>query len=139
MKIIDKKVKWDKLSTNYANGKINDYIGIFASTNKEEAKKAIWNEFGTAKAPPRPFIVPTYIDNEKWINQQVLKSLKKLESPKLFMNVISLRLVEKVKHKINTMKHPKLAPSTIKKKGHGKLLVETGDMLSSVKHKREVH
>ncbi|MGL4998724.1 MAG: hypothetical protein ACRC5T_07115 [Cetobacterium sp.] len=138
MEIIDKRAKWDKLLSDYSKGTINDYIGIFASTDKEEAKKAIFNEFGTAKAPPRPFLVPTYIDNEKWINQQVLKSLKKLESPRLFMNVISLRLVEKVKHKINTMKHPKLAPSTIKKKGHAKLLIETGDMLNSIKHKREV-
>lgn len=123
----------DKILKNFDNCNFEDYIGLMSETDPKATEKGLYNEFGTAKAPARPFVEPTYINNEKWIIQQVEKGLRTFRSPRNIMNIVSLRMVEKIRHKIDTMKYPKLAESTVAKKGHGMLLKDSYDMYGAIK------
>lgn len=134
----DNRKTLDKILKNFDNCNFEDYIGLMSETDPEETKKGIWNEFGysgdkRSTVPARPFVEPTYINNEKWIIQQVEKGLRTFRNPRNIMNIVSLRMVEKIRHKIDTMKYPKLAESTVAKKGHGMLLKDSYDMYGAIK------
>lgn len=133
----DDRRKLDKILNNFDNTNFSDYIGLFSEINEKATQKGIFNEFGTAKAPARPFVEPTYLKNEKWMIQQVKKNLKKFNSPKVFMTVMSEELVDKTKHTIDVMKYPQLAESTIIKKGNDKLLIDTKEMYEAITTTRE--
>ncbi|MGL5712969.1 MAG: hypothetical protein ACRCX2_08115 [Paraclostridium sp.] len=133
VQVKDDRKKLDKILKNFDNCNFEDYIGLMSDLDTEATEKGLFNEFGTSKAPSRPFVEPTYINNEKWIIQQVEKGLRSFRSPRAILNIVSLKMVEKIRHKIDTMKYPKLAESTVKKKGHGKLLKDSYDMYSSIK------
>lgn len=138
VQVKDDRKKLDKILKNFDNCNFEDYIGLMSDLDPEATKKGIWNEFGydgdkRSPVPSRPFVEPTYINNEKWIIQQVEKGLRSFRSPRAILNIVSLKMVEKIRHKIDTMKYPKLAESTVKKKGHGKLLKDSYDMYSSIK------
>lgn len=134
----DDRRKIDKILVNFEDCNFEDYIGLISSINPVETQRGIYNEYGTANAPARPFIEPTYLKNEKYLIQQVLKNLKKFESPKVFISKLSGEMVEKIRYKIDIMKYPKLAPSTVARKGHDKLLKDTYEMYNAIKTVRRV-
>lgn len=132
VQVEDNRKVIDKILKNFDNCNFEDYVGLFSSVDPVATQKGIWNEFGTAKAPARPFIEPTYQSNEKYLQQQVIKHLRQFDSPRDFMRVLSIKMVDKVRHKIDTMKYPKLKESTTIKKGHGKLLKDSYEMYTSI-------
>ena len=73
--------------------------------DEENAKKALYNEFGTDKIPARPFIRPEQIGS---------------------------KMVQNIKKAINNSDYPRNAVSTIKKKGFDFPLIETRDMYNSL-------
>lgn len=138
MKVVtkDNRAKIDLIFSNFDNGNIDDYIGIIGELTPNVVDRAVYNEYGTANAPSRPFLEPTVLKNKNYITQQVKKHLRKLENPNDFMNIISQSMVDKIKHKIDTMKYPRLAESTIKRKGRNDLLKDTEEMYRSITYKR---
>ena len=132
----DDRSKLDKILTNFNDVNFEDKIGLLSDVNENATKKGIYNEFGTAIAPARPFLEPTYLKNENYIIQQIKKYLRAFENPYNFMNVISSTMVDKIKHKIDKMKYPRLAKSTIARKGHNMLLKDTMEMYEAITYRR---
>lgn len=126
----------DQFIANFDNCNFDEFVGLISNLNPKEAQKGIFNEFGTSKAPARPFLEPSYLKNEKWIIQQVIKNAKKLKSPKQTVDEIGDEMVDRIKHKINVMKYPKLAQSTIKRKGRDDLLKDTEKMYQAIRKVR---
>ena len=86
--------------------------------DEENAKKALYNEFGTDKIPARPFIRRGLDNIEKELD-------KKPEQ-------IGSKMVQNIKKAINNSDYPQNAISTIKKKGFDFPLIETRDMYNSL-------
>jgi len=128
--LVDNLIKQFDMNSDY-------YIGIFADSDPEEAQKGIFNEYGTLNAPPRPFLMPTVLANEKFLIQKIESKLKKLENPHMFMNDMANIFLGKVKHKIDVMKYPVLSPLTIQRKGHGKLLKDSYKMYNALQVRKE--
>lgn len=138
MKVVtkDDRKKLDLIFNNFDNVHFDDYIGIIGELTPNVVDRAIYNEYGTPNAPSRPFLEPTVLKNQNYITQQVKKNIRKIINPYDFMNIISQTMVDKIKHKIDTMKYPKLAESTIKRKGRDDLLKDTEEMYKSITYKR---
>lgn len=97
---------------------------------------AMWNELGTSNAPSRPFMRDSVDDNIDKINAFLKVQLKKLvtggtdaESVLKAIGVFQKGLVQK---QIIDGDFEPNAPSTIKRKGSDKPLVDTGRMRQSV-------
>lgn len=86
--------------------------------DEENAKKALYNEFGTDKIPARPFIRRGLDNIEKELD-------KKPEQ-------IGSKMVQNIKKAINNSDYPRNAVSTIKKKGFDFPLIDTRDMYNSL-------
>lgn len=97
-----------------------------------------WNEFGNSKIPERSFLRST--TDEQRVNLERLKEkvytdiLYGIRTPKEALSVVGEFLTGKVKRKIQTLKVPQNAPSTIKNKGSSNPLIDTGQMVQSIQH-----
>ena len=98
---------------------------------------AIWQEFGwdefNVRFPPRPFFRWSIAKNEKvWMRLlgEFLKHYKYKSKPAL--EELAEIMKNDIRQYIVDMVSPELAPATIAKKGHDKLLIDTGLMLDSV-------
>jgi len=129
----DDRTVIDKLIADYDNFNVEYNIGLFDSTDSEEAQKGIYNEFGTSTAPPRPFIEPTILSNEKFLIKKIESELKKLSNPNIFLNDLANIMLNKTRNKIDKMKYPVLSAATIERKGHAKLLKDTYKMYNAIK------
>lgn len=100
---------------------------------KPVALVAAWNEFGTSSAPPRPFFRNMVAAKAKGWPKGIAESLKRND---LDVEKSLLQAGEGIKGQLQTsirdLVTPALAPSTIRRKGHDKPLIETAHMLNSV-------
>jgi len=140
VKITDDQTKLNELlAMNGTN--IEIAVGLFSESDPEATLKGQYNEQHTPSpsktiVPKRPFIEPTYIANEKWLIRMVKFELKKGKHPHIFLTHLMEQMVMKVKHRINMGHFKKLAPSTIKKKGHNLPLKDTMQMYNAIKSRR---
>lgn len=97
------------------------------------AAVAYWNEFGTDRMPPRPFMRQTIAKNQDQWPKLLAACLKQsggdLEKA---LDMTAERIVAQIQEEIRTLQSPPLAPSTVKAKGFDKPLIDTGHMLNSV-------
>lgn len=127
-------------------------VGVFSTATREGSKTTVaqyaaYNEFGTTKIPPRPFLRPTMEERqEEWteaIKGSVSSSLKSGQfNNRSILEVIGEGAVKDVKARIMSNVPPPNAPSTVaRKKAKGiepiRTLVETGLMHASVEYKIE--
>jgi hypothetical protein len=110
--------------------------GLFRDLDPEATLKGIYNELPNPRVPSRPFVEPTYIGNEKWMQRQVIANLKRGNNPNVFMVDMMNQMVDKIKHRINMGRFVKLADSTIAKKGHALPLKDTMEMYNAIKSRR---
>ena len=99
------------------------------------AEVALSNEMGTVKSPARPFMRPTFENNQtrwKTVFGKVLIDSIKNNNPNQAFNNLGDAVQGDIKKTISTISEPPLSPYTIKKKGNAKPLVDTGYMLNSV-------
>lgn len=101
-------------------------VGLFDESN---AKKALHNEFGTAEIPQRSFLRSAMAESEDEA-VDICASMADLEDG---ANVAAKFLERRVKHKIKNGSFVDNAPSTIKRKGFNKPLIDSGKMLAAVK------
>ena len=101
------------------------------------------HEFGTGRIPARPFMRPAVADHGgEWleiIGQGVKASMMGGPSPAEVLELVMLQAAGNVAEKIQSLPplDPKASAVTIKRKGHSKALIDTGQMFQSVTGKVE--
>lgn len=104
---------------------------------------AIWNEYGTQKIPSRPFIrIASDQNRRKWERLSADCINEILDGSRTRPGYIGKRIGKAMKADIQAVMGDKSklapnAPSTIKKKGHDKPLIDTGKLQSSVDYRVE--
>lgn len=125
------ELKRNQVFVGFQAGQVADDKGV------DMAQIAMFNELGTSTAPARPFLRDSVDENEDVIRDQCGKELKKLttgataETVLKRVGALGVRLVQE---KIESGSFEPNAPSTIKKKGSDKPLIDTGRMRQSVKY-----
>lgn len=104
----------------------------------EQAQKGAWNEFGTRTIPARPWMAPTADNNrERYADQvgaavgDVCDGVNARKAMKPVSTYASKTLVDAIE--AQRVGGPPLAASTVRAKGHGRKLIDTGAMLRSIK------
>ena len=125
------ELKQNQVFVGFQAGQVADDRGV------DMAQIAMFNELGTSTAPARPFLRDSVDENEDVIRDQCGKELKKLttgataETVLKRVGALGVRLVQE---KIVSGSFKTNAPSTIRKKGSDKPLIDTGRMRQSVKY-----
>lgn len=98
---------------------------------------AAWNELGTVHIPSRPFLRQSVDDNVSKINDFLQSRIKRLVnggSAEQFLKEIGIFQKDLIQDKITNGSFAPNAPSTVKKKGSSKPLIDTGRMRQSVNY-----
>lgn len=123
---------WDK-APSYDGGSVR--AGLLETAIYEDgtpvAQVGFWNEYGTRNIPPRPFMRSVIEqDGQQWA--QYLGKLIKTEDTGKALNVVGAEMAGAITGSILQFTTPPNAPSTIRKKGFNKPLIDTGVMSRSV-------
>lgn len=93
------------------------------------AQVAFWNEFGTTKAPPRPFFRAMLAHESPDLGKKVGKILKATDyDSDQTLGLIGTYLKDKLTQSIAEWTDPPNSETTIARKGFNKPLVDTGTM-----------
>lgn len=96
------------------------------------AQVAFWNEFGTSRAPSRPFFRAMIAkESAGWPELLGKAAVHYGYDAHQALSVIGEKINDDLKSSIVGWQGPQNAPSTIAKKGFNKPLIDTGDMLRS--------
>jgi len=99
------------------------------------------HEFGTEHIPARPFMRPAIEQNgQQWLDllgQGAKRVADGGFSARDVLELVALRAAGDVGKAIQAVTSPALSPITIKRKGHSKPLIDTGQMFQSVTGKVE--
>lgn len=129
-------------TTKYKEGicRVGFFEGSKYEGGKPVAAVAFWNEFGKG-VPPRPFMRPAIHENRSrliaMLRSNYQKALKDNENTLNVLERFGLMVQGLIQEQIITIMEPANAPSTIKRKGFNKPLIDTGVMLASVSHQTE--
>jgi len=115
-------------------------VGFLAGATEADgtsvALVAALNEFGTGRMPPRPFMRPTVANNKSKWGPNLGTALKATNyDPMKSLDLLGEEIVGEIKQTINSVTSPKLAESTIARKGFEKPLIDTSTMINSVDKK----
>jgi len=131
IKIDDKEI-YKALKKQSATLKVGFWDDTY-SDGKSVAGIATFNEYGGGHTPPRPFMRNCVKRNrKKWRNvvQDILPV--NLNIKKTFQT-LGEDMVEDLRMEIYRTNTPPNAPSTIKRKGFNKPLIDTGKMVNSIR------
>lgn len=94
---------------------------------------AFWNEYGTDKAPPRPFFRNMIADESPtWADKMArLAESTNYNGPRV-LALMGEDIKGALQQSINDFSTPGLAASTIEAKGFSKPLIETSHMINSI-------
>jgi hypothetical protein len=121
------KVGFFKGATYPADAKKNRKGGL------PVAQVAFWNEFGTSRAPPRPFFRGMIAKNSPQWGEQMATVAKANEyDATATLNLMGEGIKDQLVKSINDFQDPGLAPSTIARKGFSKPLIDTAVMIRHV-------
>lgn len=115
----------------FQSGEVTDDRGV------DMAQIAMWNELGTSTAPSRPFLRMSVDENPDEITAMCGKQLKSIAeggTAEQSLKQVGVFGVSLVQEKIGNGSFAPNAPSTIRKKGSDKPLIDTGRMRQSVKY-----
>lgn len=97
------------------------------------AQVAFWNEYGTKRAPARPFMRNTIArDMPKWPKYMVQMAPAANYDGNRLLGWFGGRMVGQIQKTINEFKDPPNAPYTVRMKGYDAPLRHTKQMLRSV-------
>lgn len=102
---------------------------------------AVWNEFGTSKAPARSFLRAWY-DGAKGEALRLQNALMRAVARGTLgrddaLNRLGLWAVGQIQDRMATSIPPPNAPSTVRRKGSSTTLIDTGQLRTSITH--QVH
>lgn len=120
--------------------KLQVQVGFQAGAAADEdgvdiANIAMWNELGTSRAPARPFMRKSVDENTDKIKAMCARQLKRLAqgaSAEDILEKIGVFQKGLIQRKIVDGTFEPNAPSTIRKKGSSRPLIDTGRMRQSV-------
>lgn len=120
-------------------------VGWFESAHYKDgtpvAYVATIQEFGTDHIPARPFMRPAVADNgPQWLDLLAQGAKRVAEggfSARDVLELVALKAAGDVGKAIQAVTSPALSPITVKRKGHAKPLIDTGQMFQSVTGKVE--
>ena len=116
-------------------------VGFMSGATYQEdgtsvALVAALNEFGTSKAPPRPFFRNAIAANsDKWPVNVATALKANGYDPAKALDLVGQEIQEEIQDSIRSNTPPPNAPSTVARKGFDKTLIDTGFMLDSVTHR----
>lgn len=91
------------------------------------------NEFGTSRSPPRPFFRNMIAQNSKNWGPSAAAILKNTNyDVRVTLTMMGVGISDQLKQSITSNTPPPNAPSTVKRKGFSRTLIDTGHMLNSV-------
>lgn len=100
------------------------------------AQAAFWNEFGTKRAPPRPFFRGMIADKSPAWGGQMAKILKATQyDKKRTLGLMGELIQGQLRKSIQDFTSPPLAAYTIEQKGFDKPLIDTQGMQDNVDYK----
>lgn len=109
------------------------YPGSADNPGLTVAQVAFWNNFGTIKAPARPFFSNAIAEKSPEWGGDLGKALKASNyDAKTAMNIMGEVIKGQIVQSIVDTNSPPLAPSTAKRKGFDKPLIDTGVMQRAV-------
>ncbi len=148
VKIQDNDDLWNAIEKDLRKlNKSHVNVGFMGGDVREDspltnAEVAVFNEFGTANAPARPFMRPAIAKNKNSIMKMQEEGysdvLKQRSSVGRELKSIGVFVTGEIQREITSVKSPANAKSTIKAKGSSNPLIDTGAMRQSVTHKVEL-
>lgn len=93
---------------------------------------ALWNEFGTERIPPRPFLQRAQKSATARCNKLVQARMEENADLEQIAKEIGLVLQDEIKQQITRGQFVPNAPSTIRRKGSSRPLIDTGNLRQSV-------
>lgn len=125
------ELKQKAVFVGYQAGEVMDDKGV------DMAQIAMFNELGTSTSPSRPFLRMSVDENKdkiKKLSEQQKKNLTSGSSAENILKQVGVYGVKLVQEKIGNGSFVPNAPSTIRRKGSDKPLIDTGRMRQSVKY-----
>jgi hypothetical protein len=100
---------------------------------QQVAQVAFWNEFGTSRTPPRPFMRQTVAQGQKTWGAALAKIAvaTNYDSEKT-LSLMGEGIKGQIQKSINQFTTPELSAATVRQKGFAKPLIDTAVMLRSV-------
>lgn len=118
-------------------------VGFFEEATYPDGKSvamiAALNNFGTSRAPPRPFFTNMVHDKSpEWAPALAnLLEANNMDAVRA-LNILGDGIKGQLQQSINDLVSPPLAESTIKRKGFDKPLIDTTRMINSAGYKVEI-
>lgn len=113
---------------------------VLVDPNVTVLDAAIWNEFGTEQIPERSFVRSAFDKNrvkyEKTTKKLLIRIYQSKVSVERALDILGLMIENDIKSMIRNGNFKPLSDVTIAKKGSDKPLVDTGQMINSVRFKR---
>lgn len=111
-------------------------VGIIESQTYPDgesvAQVAYWNEYGTATIPARPFFRNTIAEKQGEWADKAAELLKQSDDTNHALALIGEGVKGDIVETIQNFREPENAPSTVKKKGFNKPLIDTGDLWRAI-------
>lgn len=114
--------------------------GVHSESGENLVDIGIWNEYGTAHIPSRPFIRQTFEDNQQAAAQylgRVVSSVAKGADLVQELSKLGQWYQDKQKNTLKSYPWTPNAPSTRKRKKSSKPLVDTSQLVNSIRYKVE--
>lgn len=137
--------KLDEISQRVASGevlKVGFLEGSMHSVKGEKgepipnAQIAAWQEFGTSRIPARPFFRNAIAEkSERWAKVLGKAVVATEYDIKTALEMTGEVIQSDIQQSITETNSPPLAPSTVKKKGFDKPLIDTGEMQRAVAYR----
>jgi hypothetical protein len=110
-----------------------------SSRNLTVLDVATWNEFGAGNVPQRSFL-RAYFDENGPKNSKLALSLMQTcvtgkRTPGQVLNLLGVKFVGEIQRRMAAGIPPPNAPSTIRRKGSSKPLIDTGQLRSSIAYR----
>ncbi|MEX4662720.1 hypothetical protein MY639_00375 [Haemophilus influenzae] len=114
--------------------------GVHSESGENLVDIGIWNEYGTAHIPSRPFIRQTFEDNQQAVAQylgRVVENVAKGDDLVQELSKLGQWYQDKQKKTLKSYPWTPNAPSTCKRKKSSKPLVDTSQLVNSIRYKVE--
>lgn len=119
-------------------GNLGVTVGVHEDEGQDLVTRAAVNEFGSddGHVPERSFLRATLDTNDRSYAELLADGVDRLidgEQPSAAFAPLASTVVDDVQRKIDEGVPPANAESTIKAKGHGRTLIESGDLRASIR------
>lgn len=127
-----------ELAAQAADGRgLKVRVGIFENAKYEDgtpvAAVAFWNEYGTAHIPPRPFFRNTVAAHKgEWPRQAAAVMQANGGDVRQTLALMGEGVKGQIVETVQDFREPRNAPSTVRKKGFDKPLIDSGTLWRSI-------